>query len=431
MSIVLHREQLEGGPTVVAIHRPGTTTATTCVDLAVGSRYEAPADNGLSHFLEHMLFQGCDGYPSPMAVNSAAERLGAAIDASTGRDHTRFEHWVAADRLGESTRLIGALMRSPKFASIETERAIILEEALDEFDEDGRRTDGDTLSRRALWPGLGLGQSIIGELPNIRRFDLDDLKRHHQRGYGARNMVISVVGPQSIDALMSHARAGFGDLPSGEKLSPSADLEDLGGPHIELLNDHRSQCDCRLVIRTPGRDHRLATALALTQLALDDGLASRMHRRLGEELGLAYEQWATWERYPDTGAFEMGAMVSPGKVRTFYEEALGLLRGLADAPPVGDELDRVRFRARWAIASAQESAEGLIGLHATSLLWADTVPSPAERLARCEAVTSREIGEAAAMLLDPRAMVVCCVGPTDKLTRRSIRAQFRRLAVAA
>lgn len=431
MKFATRRDTLPNGLTAIAIERPGAATAMIAVDVRVGARYEEPPDAGLSHFLEHMVFQGCAGHDSPEAVNDACERLGSALDASTSRDHTHFEHWVAADRLTESAHLLSAILRAPAFMSIETERAIILEEALDEFDEGGDRIDADTLSRRLLWPDIALGQSIIGELSHLRRFDIDDLRRHHAAFYGARNMVLTLVGPHPVDTLAALARDAFAGLPAGQRHTPAPPTAPLDGPLIELKRDHRSQCDCRLVIRTPGHTDPLAPALSMLRIALDDGLASRMHRRLGAELGLAYDQWALWEHYPDTGAFELGAQVSPGKVRTFFDEALGLLEGLAANPPTGDELDRIRFRARWAVESSLESPEGLIGLYGTPHLWRADPPSPEARIAALTAVGSDDLRRAAEALLDPRQMVACCVGPLDKTTRRAIRARLKRLIADA
>lgn len=427
MNVSTACDSLPNGMTTVAIQRPWARTAMICVDVRVGARFEAPEDAGLSHFLEHMVFQGCAGHPSPDAVNEASERLGSALDASTDRDHTHFEHHVAAEHVADSARLLAAVLAAPAFMSIETERAIILEEALDEFDEDGRRVDADTLSRRWLWPDVALGQSIIGELAHLKRFDLDDLHRHHRTFYGAANMVATAVGPQPPAELLGVLRDAFASLPAGRRHSPASPIAPVGGPVVDLMRDHRSQCDCRLVIRTPGRSDPAAAAITLLRTALDDGLASRMHRRLGAELGLAYDQWAAWEYYTDTGAFEIGAQVSPGKVRTFYDEAIGLLEGLVASPPDGDELDRVRFRARWAIQSALETPEGLVALYATPRLWSSDPPTPDALIAELDAVTPADLRRTAEALLDPAKMVACCVGPLDKTTRRTVRARLKGL----
>lgn len=421
--------ELPNGLTTVAVHRPGAGTGLVSVDVRVGARYESPADAGLSHFLEHMVFQGCPGFPTPEAVNDAAERMGAAFDACTTRDATQFSHWMDPERIDESASLLCALLREPLFAAIESERAIILEEALDELDEDGRVVDADTLTRRALWPKSPLGQSVIGERARLERFAVPDLRRHHQRYYGARNMIATAVGPQPADALLDVLARHFGTLPPGERHAPEGPGPLPGEPELIFVDDSRSQCDCRLVFRTPGYSDEEAPALTLLRLALDDGLASRLHRRLGNELGLAYDQWASWDRYADTGAFEIGAHVSAGKVRLFFEEAYGLLRRLVSEPPEGDELARVRFRARWSTRCALDSAEGLAAVYGSRRLYQDDPPTPEERIARFDRVGPAELSAVARRILDPAGHVACCVGPLPKADRRAIRSLVKRFRV--
>lgn len=417
---------LPNGLQVVAIQRPGAQVALVAVDVRAGSRFESPRDNGLSHFLEHMVFQGCEGFEKPDEVNAAAEEMGGMLDAFTGRDETRFEHQVAPEQLRESAQLLARVLGTPRFESIDSEREIVLEEALDEFDEDGRLVDADTLSRRAVWPGGSIGQCIIGPSANISRFDVADLQRHHQRLYGARNMVLSVVGPQTPTELLGRVSGAFESLPAGAPVEVPAAGRHPAGPLVELVQDGRSQVDARLLFRVEGRDGASAPALALLQAVLDDGLASRMPRRLGAELGLAYDQWCLWEACHDTGAFELGANVSPAKTEIFYREALGLLAGIITNPPTGRELERARFRVRWGWHRAADTNEGLSALHATPLLY-DAAPRHAdERLAAVLAVTTAELVDVVRTVLKPDGFVSCSVGPLDKGHRRAIKAAPRK-----
>ena len=429
MNIPSAHRRLTNGVTLVAVERPGAT-ALLSVDVRVGARYEAPTDAGLSHFLEHMIFQGCAGFPTPGAVNDAAERMGAALDASTSRDHTRFEHAVAADRLSDSVGLVAALLRAPAFVDIEAERSIILEEGLDEVDEAGRLVDPDTLTRAALWPDSPLGQSVIGDRARVEAFDVSDLRRHHARHYVGPNLVVTAVGPAPPEALLDLLAGPFGDHPGGPRVEPAPPGRMPGHPVVSVVPDGRSQCECRFVFRTPGSSDPDAPALQMLRLALDDGLASRMHRRLGAELGLAYEQWASWERYADTGAFELAAVVSPAKAVTLADEAYRLVRGLVDDPPSGDELERLRFRARWSLQLMADSAEGLSLLYGSPHLYEQAPRSVAERWALFDRVTPADLGRVADAIFVPEGHVACSVGPLSKTARRDFRARAQRFGRA-
>ena len=405
--------RLPNGVECVALPMPHAATTTICADVRVGARYESARDAGLSHFLEHMVFQGCDGHPTADAVNEVAECMGTALDAYTSRDSTHFEHQVSPERACDAVSLLANVLCRPHFHDIEAERSIILEEALDEVDERGRLIDAESLSRQSLWPDSPLGQSVVGSPKNLERFGEADLRRHHERHYGGENLIVAAAGPHGAEEMLDWLGASFGQLRPGERLVPDPPAPTPERLSLVYVDDPRSQVDCRLVYRTAGALAPGGPAVTLARMALDDGLAGRMHRRLGSELGLAYDLWATWERYPDVGAFELGAQVSPNKVPVFFAEARALLWGLATDPPRGAELERLRFRARFHLRSTLDRAEGRMLLLATHRLYPVEPESPAERLARYDAVTSDEIAAAFEALLAQPSVGVC----VGKLTR--------------
>ncbi len=391
--------ELPNGLCAVALPMPETATTLVAADVRVGARYESPRDAGLSHFLEHMVFQGCAVHPTAQEVNEAAERMGTALDAYTSRDSTHFEHQVSPEYTRDAVRLLAAVLGTPAFHDIESERSIIMEEALDEVDERGRLVDADTLSRQILWPDSPLGQSVVGNPRNLERFDAGDLRRHHGHHYVSGNLVVTVAGPHPAGELLDWMSEAFAAFPAGERPALPPAPQPVAKPSFLHVDDARSQVDCRLVYRTPGGLDPTSPALAMARMALDDGLASRLHRRMGNDLGLAYDQWANWERYPDVGAFEIGAQVSAPKVPTFFTEAFALFRGLVEDPPRGDELARLRFRARFHLRSMVERAEGRVLLVAGHRVYPVDPPDVEERLRRLDAVTPEAIAEAVRGLL--------------------------------
>ncbi len=428
MSIDVRYRTLPNGLRTVGIHRPDAAVALLSVDVRVGSRHESPSESGLSHFLEHMVFQGADGYEDGDAVNREAEAIGGQLDAFTDRDTTHFEHRVDPAHVEQSAALVSALLRTPAFRGIDNERAIILEEALDEFDEDGTRTDADTLSRQDLWPRSALGQPLIGERANIERFRVPDLRRFHAAHYRAPNMVATLVGPQPAEGALDVLARHLGGLPNGARSVPGGPGPLERPPGMRFVPSGRSQVEARLLFRTPSGLHADAMALTMLRIALDSGLAARMYRRLSGELGLAYDQWALWEAYHDTGAFELGAHCSPKKVATLVDEAYALLAGLVDDPPRGEELDRIRFRARWGIQSAMDAPEGLVSIYGTPCLYyPDAPPTPEELLRRVAAVDTPTLARVASEVFVRGGHVACFVGPLEKSHRRALRASVRAI----
>lgn len=423
MKYSLQEHQLSNGIRVVTIMRPDAATSALTAYLRVGSRFESKQQRGLSHFLEHMVFQGTTSYPTARALNIAAEGMGSTLDAATARDYTQYEHHVANERLSDSCALLAEIISAPNFNGIESERSIILEEALDEFSADGRRIDADTLTRRCIWGNRDLGQPIIGDLESIRRFTQSDLTHFHHRHYVAENLVLGICGPDThLDLLnklkpFEALRTGRPNIIGSREYKPRTKT-------AVIVEDERSQCDSRLVFLTPGRSAGTAAQYHLLRRALDDGLASRMHERLGNQLGLAYEQWAFWDSFPDVGAFEFGTVVSPDKVITFFAEITKLLRELVANPPQGAELDRLRFRARWSLETAQDSAAGVLALHTPAYIYEEPVRTVEARIRRLEQVTSMELAATARELLSQR-YVASVVGPVDGIKAHHIHAAVK------
>jgi len=264
-----------------------------------------------------------------------------------------------------------------------------------------------------------LGQPIIGTLARIESYTKADIDRYHGRQYVGANAVVTLVGPQEREELKNIGMR-FGSLPVGRRNEVTTAHVTKRQTQVILAPDDRSQCDCRLLFATHGRRHREGRALTILRLALDDGLASRMYERMATQLGLAYEQWALWESYPDVGAFELGAVLSPDKVLQFFTEARGLIESFVKEPPTGAELDRLRFRARWALESALESGSGLIALYGYPHLYGEEALTVDERMNRLFSVTVEELRATADSLLK-RPAVAYCTGPVKGLSAAAIR----------
>jgi predicted Zn-dependent peptidase len=128
---------LPNGLRVCTVALPHLHTLTTSMFIKVGSRFETAADNGLSHFVEHMLFRGTAAHPNSLALNTAVERLGSSLHAETGRDYTLFQMGVAAPDLAPALGIFAEIFGRPLFHDIELERQLILEEVNEDYDEDG------------------------------------------------------------------------------------------------------------------------------------------------------------------------------------------------------------------------------------------------------------------------------------------------------
>src|SRR2546421_5761997 len=195
MSDPVYKSELDNGLRVVTIELPHLHGAMLAAYVRAGSRHEDQRSNGVSHFLEHLFFRGSEGHPDGRAMNALVEDAGGSLNGVTTRDHGYYYSPIHPARLETGVAVLGEMLARPLFKDVELEREVILEEILDEVDEDGRDVDVDNLSKRALFEGDPLGQKIAGTRETVSGLREDDLRAHHARAYGARNLVVCAAGP--------------------------------------------------------------------------------------------------------------------------------------------------------------------------------------------------------------------------------------------
>src|ERR1700704_5334446 len=213
----VQKSVLPNGLRVVTVELPHLHTGMIAAYVRAGSRHEDPARNGVSHFLEHLFCRGSEAYPEGRAMNALVEDCGGSLNGVTTRDHVYYFSPGHPERLEVPIAVLGDMLARPLFREVELEREVILEEILDEVDEEGRDIDVDNLSKRALFVGHPLPQKIAGTRETVSGLREDDLRAHHARAYGARNMVLCAAGPFSHADIVRLAEDGFGKLPPGEQ----------------------------------------------------------------------------------------------------------------------------------------------------------------------------------------------------------------------
>src|SRR3954465_6691771 len=206
------RARLANKLRLLTIQTPHLHTASVCLYVRAGSRYQTPATTGLSHFLQHTLFRGSGRYPSSFALNLAIEDLGGTLYAETGRDYSLYQIPLHPRHVARGLEILGDLFSTPAFRDIDLERQIILEEILEDLDDRGRNVNLDDLSRLVAWDKHPLGYTITGPLKNVRRFKLGDVRAHFQHFYGAQNMVLCVAGPLLHQEVERWSRSAFAGL---------------------------------------------------------------------------------------------------------------------------------------------------------------------------------------------------------------------------
>jgi predicted Zn-dependent peptidase len=355
------RSRLPNGLRLVTIETPYLHTANLCLYVRAGSRYETVESNGLSHFVEHMLFRGSSQFPDSLALNRAIEELGGTLYAETGRDYSLYQIPLAASDIERGLQILGDLFSTPAFRDIELERRIILEEILEDLDDRGRNVNVDDLSRTVAWDGHPLGYTITGPLRNVRRFRDADVRRHFGRFYGAANMVLCVAGPLDHTRVAAWARAAFKDVPTGGRRLPARPRPAGPGPRFRAVYNESAQAQVQILFHALAETDPDYQALRALIRVLDDGMSTRLHYQICDQKGLAYSVAGSLHSYHDAALLEIDAACAHANLPELVTEGLSILARFRDEPVTDAELDKAKHRFRSDLESCYDDLDSLCG----------------------------------------------------------------------
>jgi predicted Zn-dependent peptidase len=369
----------------LAVSLAGTHRAVIAAQLRVGSRFEDERSNGISHFLEHMLYRGTPTHPSAHELAVAFERLGGSLVATTSSDTGTLEVSAPPPNLAAVIPLFCEVMKAPALNGIDTERGIVREEILESLDDDGKSIGSDDLIRQLLFPNHPLGQPISGTLAQLATFTVDALHEHHRRFYCGANTVVAVAGPIEPKVMLDALERELAGLPTG-KVPEWAAPPALQGP-TQLRVIHRaSQTEISLGFRAPGLSSEDEPAMDLLSRVLDDGMSTRLYHQLCDERGLCYDVSAAYESYADSGLLELVAETGHERVSQVIDLLLDIVSDLKTHGPTQIELDAARQRHRWQLDAMLDSP-GQVAEYVLTEHLMGTERTPLDRVAELARVS--------------------------------------------
>lgn len=367
---MIRQTTLPNGLRIITEAMPGLASASVGIWVLAGGRHEAPEQNGIAHFLEHMAFKGT-ATRSALQIAEAIEDVGGYINAYTSREMTAYYARVLGADVGLALDVISDIVLNPVFdpREIEVERHVILQEIGQALD-----TPDDIIFdwlQEAAYPDQAMGRTILGPAEKVAGFGRADLARFVAEHYGPDQMILSAAGAVDHEAIVKQAEGIFGTLrPVGEKRVQLARWQGQERREIKDLE----QVHFALAFEGPGyRDADLYTAQVYST-ALGGGMSSRLFQKIREERGLCYSIFAQAGAYDDTGMITIYAGTSGDEVADLCGLTIDELKRAAD-----DMTEAEVARAR-----AQMKAGMLMGLESPS--------SRAERMARNLAIWGRVPG---------------------------------------
>jgi len=400
--------ELGNGLALAAVSMPALHRAVITAEVRVGSVYESSAQNGISHFLEHMLFRGTSAYPTAHRLAARFEALGGTLEASTSEEFGTLSISLPPESLEAALGTFCEVLAEPLLTELDIERDIVREEILEGLDEKGRDIDATSRCRQLCFGEHPLGFPIAGTLTALEAWDQPSLQRHHARHYTGHNLSVVVSGPIAVDSVLASASRRLESLPAGsvvDSLVPEAQIE----PCFDFLAHKASQTALSVCYRAHERGsiHQAATEMLLR--ILDDGLSTRVYHRLCDQLGLCYDAGAGYQAFDTAGVIEFDGETAHERAPTLLREILDLTAALAASGPTEAELDQARRRCQWQFDAMLDDPESVAHFYAHSLLRRSQ-QSPLDRCRELCAVTREAVLAAAQAAFQPSRLSVAAVG---------------------
>jgi predicted Zn-dependent peptidase len=412
-------DTLPNGLRLVSVEMPHLHNAELVCYIGTGGRAETKDLAGISHFLEHMLFRGAGRFPNSRALEGAFEAIGGAVNASTDAESTCFHSRIHPAHAAAGIEIFAEMLRKPLFKDLEIERRIILEEAREDYSQQGEQTNPDNLMATLLWPDQPLGYPLIGSDNSLRAIDLTALRGFHQQHYVPQNTVIACCGPIKRRLMRAAAERFFGDWRGVQPVAPAPVRPFLPGPRQSWATDSDSQICLQLAFPMAGRQDPRPLQYSLLRRLLSWGGSALLPQRLREECGLTYAIEANCAMLADTGYFSIDLAIAPHNLVAALAETLKVLDKLRQAAPAATLLEAARTSYLYDIEFSLDQPEAMTvrygwGVQAGCLR---TLEQDRQEIA---GIQPEQIQALACELFSRERIHLVVVGPWEKKQRSSV-----------
>jgi len=413
----VEKEVLPNGLVVLTEPMAHVHSVSVGIWLRSGSRREPPELNGISHFIEHMVFKGT-ARRTAEDIAREVDSVGGMLDAFTAKEMVCFNTRVLDEHLPKAFDVLADMVLEPKFApdDITREQSVILEEI--RMTQDNPEDLVHELFTQNFWTSHALGKPILGTPDTVSAFTRTSLEGWFRRWYAPNHLVITAAGHLSHAQLVELVAERFARLSPSD--NGSADSTPQPTPHITLRAKHELEQVhiCLGVPALPLADDR-RFAVSILNNILGGGMSSRLFQNIRERQGLAYAIFSETNSYRDAGVLSVYAGTSMETARQVIRSVLEEFRRLKDEPLSEAELRRAKDHLKGATLLALEGSSSRMNSLARYHLYFNRHFTTEELIAMLERVTADDVQRIAGEFFAPERLAASVVGNLNgfQLTR--------------
>ncbi len=405
---LFRKSELSNGLRIVTETIPSVRSISLGVWADVGSRFEAANENGMTHFIEHMLFKGTKRR-NAREIAASLENLGGSLNAFTSREQTCYTARILDEHLTDAIDVLADITCHATFTptNMNRERLVIVEEIKESHDNPSDRVHD--LFAETFWGGHPLGRPILGPAENIVAITRKQMRDYYETHYRTPSVVIAAAGSIDHEALVSLVNEHFA-FPEGPA-PPAQPAKQISGRRETIASLDNQQAHLCLGFPGVAYDSRDRLPALVLNAHLGGGMSSVLFQKVREEKGLAYSVYTYLDFYRDSGIFGAYVAADADRIQQAYDIVLKELRKVRRRKLSVDHIEKVKAQIKGQLTIGLESTASRMSRIARMELMMRSYQPITKTLSEIDKVTSEQVRDVAERILDEDHIAVTVLGP--------------------
>lgn len=404
-------KKYENGLRLVVKQMQGLMSVTMGILVGTGASAETDKEDGISHFIEHMQFKGTKKR-NAFEISDAFDRLGAQVNAFTGKDLTCYYSKCTTDHTSACFELLSDLFLHSTFPEEEMarEKGVVCEEI--SMNEDTPEDLCLDLLAQAYYGRENFGRNILGTAENVKSFTVQELNDYKKARYCPENIVISFAGGVDMVTAQALVESYFGDLAQGEFQLRTPKL--IHACNSFFKKKPIEQMHIGIAYPSLPRGDEREDLIAAINGVLGGSMSARLFQEVREKRGLAYSVYSYVSAFSDCATLNIYAGVNPKNVDEAYAAISEVIKEMRERGITEEEFLRSREQMKSGMFFSNESSNSQMLLYGRHMLYFDKLFNFEEKLEKINAMTYQDAQETLQIMFDERNKALALIGNTDK-----------------
>jgi len=406
-----NQTRLDNGLRIVTVPMEDNPAVTVLVMVETGSKYESKNTNGLSHFLEHMMFKGTTKRPTAMDITKELDSLGAHYNAFTGQEYTGYYAKVSKEKIDSALDIVSDIYLDPLLneKEIEKEKGVIIEEIRMYQDLPHRHIHDVFLS--LVYGDQPAGWNVAGTEDTVKSFKREDFKKYLEEHYVAEATTVVVSGSFNEQEVIEKIKGKFSNISTSKNQPKLKVIEEQNSPRIILKFKETDQAHIVLGVRSYDARSTNDSTISVLATLLGGGMSSRLFQKLREEMGVGYYVRANQDSYTDHGILAISTGIDTKRIDEVISTLISECKKIVNEDITEEELNRVKDYMSGSFILGLETSDSRAEYCAINQILKGGIDTPQTEIDKIRKVTVDDIKKVAKEIFVDEKLNMAIIGP--------------------